>query len=103
MRVPPGEALTRDGLARVGGIADIVVAGDSEPAHSQPAQQPGRIRHVVIHLGAVDRDIAGMDHEIGPLFRDPIRDRRPVVGKMRLAPAQMGVGDLNYPHRPSPK
>src|SRR5271170_5762660 len=103
MEMPAGQAFAVDRLTRVGGIADIVVARDRAPAHPQITQQPGGIDHVVVDLGPIDGDIAGMNDEIRALPGNPSRERRPVVGEMRLAPAQMRVGDLNYAHHPSPK
>jgi len=36
-----------------------------------------------------------MDDEVGALLGDPTDERRPVVGEMRLAGAQMRVRDLD--------
>ena len=80
------------------GITDIVIAGNRAKAHAEGAHQLGCVSQIVLDTGAVDRDVAGMDDQIAALRCDPRRERRPVVGKMRFAAADMRIGDLNYPH-----
>src|SRR6516162_6561183 len=103
MEAPAGQAFFVYRLARMARLADIVVARDRAKPHSQFAQQTGGIGQIVFNPGAVNSDVAGMDDEIRTLRIDPSCERRPVIGEMRLSPAQMRVGDLNYAHRRSPK
>ena len=98
MGAPALEPLIIDGLMSVAGVADIMVAGRRAKPHSQPAQQLGAIAPVPFDTGAIHSDVAGMDDEVGALLGDPAGERRSIVGEMRLARAQMGVRDLNYPH-----
>jgi hypothetical protein len=95
---PAGEPRAVDRLARVARFTDIVVAGNGAPACRQARKKFGGIGEVLLDLGAVDGHVAGVDDEIGPLGRDPLRERRPVVGEMRFLPAQMRIGDLDDPH-----
>jgi hypothetical protein len=98
MGAPPGQPIIADGLALMPGIADIMIAGNRAKANTEATHHLGRIPHVVLDIGAVDRDVAGMDDEIGALPGDPHRERRPIIREMPLAGAQMRVGDLNYSH-----
>jgi hypothetical protein len=79
-------------------IADIVIAGNRAKANAEAAHQLGGISQIVFGIGAVDRHVAGMDDEIGPLVGNPCRERRPIVSEMRLAAAEMRVRDLDYAH-----
>jgi len=85
-------------LARVPGVADVMIAGNRAKSNAEAVHQLARIFQVFLDIGAVDRDVAGMDDEIGALRRDPLSERRPIIGEMRLAGAQMRVGDLDYQH-----
>jgi len=51
---------------------------------------------IVLGIRAVNGQVAGMDHQIGPLGRDPCRERRPVAGEMPLLTAKMRVGNLDH-------
>jgi hypothetical protein len=79
-------------------VADIMVAGHRAPADAEFVQQTGAIGKIGLDRGAVDGDVAGMDHEIGVSCSDPRRKRRPIVGKMPLAGAEMRVRNLDYSH-----
>jgi hypothetical protein len=98
MSPPPLQPLVVDRLKTVAGIADIVIAGHRAEPHPQSAHQLSGMLQVRLDLGAVDRDVAGVDDEIGALLGNPAGKRGPIVGEMRLAGAQMRVGDLDYPH-----
>src|SRR6266481_3498063 len=98
MGAPTCQPLAVDRLARVPHIADIMIAGHRPKGHSQVTHQASGVSQIFLDIGAVDGDIAGMDHEVGALGGDPRRERRPIVSEMRLARAQMRVRDLNYPH-----
>lgn len=75
-----------------------MIAGHGTKPRAQAAHKLGAVPQIRLDLGAVDRDVAGVDDEIGALLGDPAGERRPIVGEMRLAGAQMRVRDLYYPH-----
>jgi hypothetical protein len=75
----------------VPGVADVMIAGNRAKADAETPHQFGRMAQVVLDIGAVDCNVARMDDEVGPLCCDPYRERRPIVGKMPLAGAQMGI------------
>ena len=82
---PPRQPLVGHRLTGVAGIADIVIAGDCPKAHPERAYELGRVPQIVLDIGPVDRDVPGVDDEIGALLGDPGGKRRPVIGKMRFA------------------
>jgi hypothetical protein len=82
----------------VSSIPDIVIAGNRAKGHAEAAHQLGCVTQIVLDIRAVDGDVPGMDDEIGVLCGDPRRKRRPIVGKMSFAAAEMRVRDLDYPH-----
>jgi hypothetical protein len=98
MTLPRAKSLGIDWLAGIPSVADIMVAGDRPPADSEFVHQMGGEAEVSFDSGAIHSYIAGMDHEIGMVFGDPRRERRPIVGEMWLVPAQMRVGNLNNSH-----
>src|SRR6516162_1581047 len=101
MGTPAPEPLFTDWLAVVTRISDIMVAGHRAKPHAQTVHQLSGIPQILFDIRPVHGDVPRMDDEVGALLDDPTGERRPVVGEMHLAWAQMRVGDLNYPHRPS--
>jgi hypothetical protein len=95
MLAPSGEPLGIDWLMAMAGVADVVIARHRPPSPPEVSHQSGAVLQVVRGSGAVDGEIAGVDHEIGPLGRDPFGHRRPVVSEMRFFPTEMGIGNLN--------
>ena len=95
-------------LMRMMGFTDIMVAGDAQNRHAERGQKAAAIAEVLVDIGAIDRDVAGMDDKIVFLRRQPGRERLPVAGKMRLVGTEMSVRDLydpthdHPPNTPSP-
>ena len=88
---PTHEPLISDWLPGVSGIAHIVIAGNCAKADSETAHQLGRVSQIVVDIGAVDSDVAGVNDKVRVLRGDPRCERRPIVREMRLRTAQMGV------------
>ena len=72
-----------------------MIARHRAKAHGQTAHQLRGIPQILFDIRAVHGDVPRMDDEVGVLLGDPMGERRPVVGEMRLARAQMGVRDLD--------
>jgi len=72
-----------------------MIARHREKPHSQVAHQLRGMVQIRLNVGAVHGNVPRMDDEVGVLLGDPMGERRPVVGEMRLARAQMGVRDLD--------
>jgi hypothetical protein len=51
-----------------------------------------------IIIGAVDREVARVDDEVGAHSFDPAGNRLPIVVEVRLGRAEMGVADLDDLH-----
>src|ERR1700730_5076145 len=98
MGTPAQEALIVDRLTIATGIADIVIAGHGTKPRAQAAHKLGAVPQICLDISAVPGDVAGIDDAIGALFGYPSGERGAVVGEMRLARAQMRVGDVDYPH-----
>ena len=86
------------GLMLVAGIADIMIARHSPKPHAQTVHEFGGIPEILLDVGAIDSDVAGMDDEVGILLDDPPCERRPIGIEMRLTRTEMRVGNLNNSH-----
>jgi hypothetical protein len=87
MSAPTAEALIIDRLIRVPRFADVVIAGNGPKSRSELPHKFGRMLQVVLNLDPVNRNIAGVNDEIGMLLDDPRRERRPIRREMSLAAA----------------
>jgi hypothetical protein len=81
-----------DRLMVVAGIADIMIAGHGAKPHAQIVHQLRGVLEVLLDIGAVNSDVAGMDNEVGMLLDDPAGKRSPISSEMRLVWTQVSVG-----------
>lgn len=95
MPVPPREAHDIYRLMLVIRVTDIMIARQGAERDAESVHRRRTMSQILLVVGAVDCDVAGVDHEIRALHRDPGGERRPIIGKVRLCWAQMRVGNLN--------
>ncbi len=95
---PAREPRRVDWLARAWQVPDVVVAGQAQDRYRQPPDQFGREIEVLVVVGAIDRQVPGVDHEVRGEVGDPTRERLPVVVEVGLRRAEMRVGDLEQLH-----
>ena len=67
-----------------------------QEAHRQvePVMQRAGRREVALARRAVERDVAGVQHEVGPVGAQRLADAHEIVDEERLVVAEMGVGNL---------
>src|SRR5690606_11792264 len=99
---PAHQALRIDGLVAFGKMTDIVIARKGENACGKFVEAGAAEQKVGLHIGAIDRQVAGVDDEIGLLLVDPGNERLPVAVEVRLDGAEVGVCNLNDPHGYAP-
>jgi hypothetical protein len=99
MGTPALKPLLVHRLTVVAGITDIMVARHRAKTYPQAPHQLCGIPEILFDIGAVHGHVPRVDDEVGALLGDPTGEWAPVVCEMRLTGAQMGVRDLNYPHR----
>jgi len=94
MAAPPCDALPIHRLKRTSRLTDIVVARDAQHTRAELRQEGGAIAHVLLNIGSINRHISRMNDQVRRLCAHPGEQRSPVLGKVRLARAEMGIGDL---------
>ena len=91
---------------RVLAVADVVIAGQEAHRQVEPVMQRARRREIALARRAVERDVARVEHEVGPVGAQRLADAHEVVDEERLVAAEMGVGDLGdaegHAGKPSP-
>jgi len=70
-------------------IAGNVAAGDRQ----RGVQRPGKCEIVRARL-RIEREIAGVDDEVGPCRVDVLADAMKIVGEFLQATREMGIGNL---------
>ena len=75
-------------------VAEIVVARQEAHRQAELIVQRARRRKIALARRAVERDVAGVQHQVRLARADRLADAHEVVDEERLGIAQMGVGDL---------
>jgi hypothetical protein len=75
-------------------VADVVVAGDVAAGDGQGVVQAFGELDIVAAGRPVERDVTGVDDEVGPGRVDMLADRLEIGDQAGEAPAEMGVGNL---------
>ena len=100
MASPARQALGIDRLMGMMGFADVVIARNDEHRRGQLLQERRAMAAILLDIRAVDRDIAGMDDEVGSLDVDPRLQGRPVGREMGFRRTEMRVRYLDDAFHP---
>ena len=79
---------------RVLAVADVVIARQEAHRQVEPVMQRARRREIALVRRTVERDVARVEHEVGPVGAQRLADAHEIVDEERLVAAEMGVGDL---------
>jgi len=102
MTAPAHQALGIDRLVTIRKMTDIVIARKGENAGRKFVQAGAAEQKVGLHVGTIDREVAGVNDEVRLLLVDPGNERFPVAIEVRLDGAEVGVCNLNDPHGYAP-
>lgn len=102
MAAPAHQALRIDGLVAFGKMTDVVIARKGEDTRGKFVEAGAAEQKVGLHVSTIDRQVAGVDDEIGLLLVDPGNERFPVAVEVRLDGAEVSVCNLNDPHGYAP-
>ena len=79
---------------RVLAVADVMVARQEAHRQVEPVMQRAGRREVAFGRRAVERYVAGVEHEVGPVGPQCLADANEVVDEERLLVAEMTIGNL---------
>ena len=75
-------------------VAEIVVARQEAHRQAERIVQHARRREIALARGAVERDVAGVQHQVRLALAQRLADAHEIVDEERLGVAEMGVRDL---------
>jgi hypothetical protein len=101
----PGDPHRIHRLARHGAgmAADIMIARDRQQRRRQGAQQAGGEFQILRLVGAIQREVAAGDYQIGRRGRGPGGDHRQIVAEQRAARREMGIRNLQDNRHAAPR